>query len=183
MLVIGLAGPAGSGKSTIGGMMAAALVDLGHTVKIDAFGVAVKREARSFGWNGVKDDAGRGTLQNIGMKGRAVNVDKWVGELLKRNFYNITLDAEYLIIPDVRFANEAKFVRHRGTLFHVVGRGGLSGAAGKHVSENGVEKADGDMIVQNTQPLEAMAREIAAASAEISQARRVAGCKEFSAGQ
>lgn len=50
------------------------------------------------------------------------------------------------IIPDIRFANEAQFVRERGVLLHIDGRGGIDGG---HVSESGVEFQEGDLIVIN----------------------------------
>lgn len=50
------------------------------------------------------------------------------------------------IISDVRFDNEAKFIRERGVLLHIEGRGGIDGV---HSSELGIEFKNGDLIVVN----------------------------------
>ena len=50
------------------------------------------------------------------------------------------------LIPDVRFPNEANFVRERGILIHIVGRGGIEGS---HKSEEALPVLEGDILVAN----------------------------------
>jgi len=62
-----------------------------------------------------------------------------------------------LIIPDVRFENEAEFVRKYGLLLHVTGRGGIEG---DHVSESGITLEPEDRVVTNSGSLEDLERVI-----------------------
>ena len=55
-----------------------------------------------------------------------------------------------VIVPDVRFENEAKLVREHGVLIHLVGRGGIEG---NHVSENAIEFKTGDIVIDNSRDL------------------------------
>lgn len=52
----------------------------------------------------------------------------------------------YTVIPDVRFENEAAFVRERGILIHI---GRKRVIDGNHVSESGVELHDSDIKINN----------------------------------
>lgn len=63
-------------------------------------------------------------------------------------------DATY-VIPDVRFENEAAFVREHGTLVHVY-RDGADGKVGiiGHESESGVQFAPGDILISNNGTIE-----------------------------
>lgn len=55
-----------------------------------------------------------------------------------------------VIVPDVRFENEAELVREHGVLIHLVGRGGIEG---NHVSENAIEFKPGDIVIDNSHDL------------------------------
>ena len=57
---------------------------------------------------------------------------------------------ECVIVPDVRFENEAALVREHGVLIHLVGRGGIEG---NHVSENAIEFKPGDIVIDNSRDL------------------------------
>ncbi|MGP9490846.1 deoxynucleotide monophosphate kinase family protein [Psychrobacter sp. AOP7-B1-24] len=57
---------------------------------------------------------------------------------------------KYVIVPDVRFENEADLVREHGVLIHLVGRGGIEG---NHVSENAIEFKPGDIVIDNSRDL------------------------------
>jgi hypothetical protein len=106
---IGFIGLAGSGKDTA----AEALTALGW--RRMAFADRLKMLAFQFGWDGYKDDRGRKLLQDLGMAARGYNSDFWVDQAY--NSLNSTQQG-YANIPkvwtDVRFENEAEFVRKRG---------------------------------------------------------------------
>ena len=55
-----------------------------------------------------------------------------------------------MIVPDVRFENEAELVREHGVLIHLVGRGGIEG---NHASENPIEFKPGDIVIDNSRDL------------------------------
>jgi hypothetical protein len=51
-----------------------------------------------------------------------------------------------LIMTDVRFENEAAFIREYGQLIHIYGRGGIEG---EHESEKGVKPEEDDLYINN----------------------------------
>ena len=60
-------------------------------------------------------------------------------------------DAAVVLIPDVRFENEAEFVRNNGLLIHIERPNQQSDS---HASENGVEKQTDDLTITNDSDLE-----------------------------
>lgn len=79
---------------------------------------------------------------------------EWGRDLIHPDVWVIAnSDKARIIIPDVRFENEATFVRSRGILIHVRGRGGLFNG-GDHISEDGVGYLCGDVTLANTGTLE-----------------------------
>lgn len=108
---VGFIGLAGSGKDT------AALVLIAHGWRRVAFADRLKELARHFGWDGQKNGKGRRLLQNLGMAARAYNPNFWINEA---NAILNCAGSNYATIPrvwtDVRFENEAQFVRSRGGL-------------------------------------------------------------------
>lgn len=99
---VGFIGLAGAGKDTA----ALALVEQGW--KRVAFADKLKSLAFMFGWDGHKDSAGRKLLQDLGMAARTYNSDFWVNETYSG------INAKYCVFTDVRFENEAQFIRDRG---------------------------------------------------------------------
>lgn len=150
MKIIGIAGKSNSGKNTAAGLLAAVLMDLGWRVRMDGFGLYIREEARKLGWNGRKDEAGRAMLQQVGE-----DAARWCRSL--RCMINLDhTRSHFLIIPDVRYDCQARLCRERGVLWFVVGRGGLDGEAGKHISEHAIGmRADGsDVLLPNEGSLE-----------------------------
>jgi len=99
---VGLIGLAGAGKDT------AALALVANGWRRVAFADRLKSLAFQFGWDGRKDDAGRKLLQDLGMAARAYNEDFWVMQA-------IVVGANTpIVFTDVRFQNEADYVRSRG---------------------------------------------------------------------
>jgi len=92
------------------------------------------------------DKSCRELMQTLGTDwGRnMIGLDIWVNAL--RHFLTVQ-KIDDAVIADVRFENEAAFVRERGLLIHITGRGGIPG---NHESEAGVEVKDGDIVVKNT---------------------------------
>lgn len=138
--LIGLAGYAGSGKDAI----ATELVQQ-HGFQRVAFADAVKGVARTLGWDGAKDDAGRQMLQEVGMLARQANPDHWVAQV------EAQFDGHRVVVTDVRFQNEVEAIRRAGGVVLRVTRGGV-GPVNEHLSEialgdgplDGVLRNDGD---------------------------------------
>lgn len=103
MKIIGLIGLAGSGKDT-------AADALMFTHLRCSFASRLKGIARLLGWDGEKDERGRALLQDLGMAARKYNPDVWIN-LLKGEVYPVI---QQLVFTDVRFQNEADFVRSIG---------------------------------------------------------------------
>lgn len=65
----------------------------------------------------------------------------------------------HVIIPDVRFENEAEFVRKHGVLLHIKGRG--NNIDSDHESEAGVEiDTEGDVILYNNRTIDYFMRQL-----------------------
>jgi hypothetical protein len=106
---VGFIGLAGSGKDT------AALALTARGWRRKAFADHLKSLAFSFGWDGYKDAKGRKLLQDLGMAARAYNENFWIDQA----YYGLTSISENfskipMVWTDVRFENEAEFIRKRG---------------------------------------------------------------------
>ena len=125
MLVIGIHGPMGAGKSTIANMIGV----IAHgPVEIIPFAKGVKDAARSLGWNGEKDEKGRRLLQLIGTEcGReCIDPDIWVKKWKKTvNDYFFEHPTGIVVVDDLRFFNEYIGVRSNPHyhLIKIKGRG------------------------------------------------------------
>lgn len=156
MNIIGISGRAGSGKSTVTGLLAAAINAAGYTVAIDAFAAGIKMQARASGWNGVKDEEGRKLLQDIGEHARLKDPDHWITALRQRWAF-VDGVPEFLIISDCRHANEATFCRSSflgyGVVWRIEGRmGNLTPEQMAHPSEKlDWPLIEGDTLVTNDQ--------------------------------
>jgi hypothetical protein len=124
MKYIGLIGLAGSGKDT-------AAEALEKTHYRYAFARGLKSIARLFGWDGQKDERGRALLQDLGMAGRKYDQDIWVNGI-KRLLGPEVLKSK-LVFTDVRFQNEADYVRSIGGIIVRIVRPGI--ISGNHESE------------------------------------------------
>jgi len=156
-IVIGFAGRAEVGKTTIANALATNLRQRGHSVSVAPFAAPVKRIAREMGWNGAKDAKGRRLLQLIGTEcGReCVGPDVWVERWRRENVESVLIPHDVLIIDDVRFANEAAMVRELGGPVYEVRRRSrlplwrrvLSALRRRHASERVPIKPD--MVILN----------------------------------
>ncbi len=121
--IIGLSGKARHGKNTIA-ELAAYPFWAGSEVEVHEVGFAdgVKDEARqSYGWSGEKDVRGRTLLQRIGMNRRREDPEYWVKRLGKKLVASPARGHVYFV-TDVRFENEAKWVKDIGGLMWRVNR-------------------------------------------------------------
>ncbi|MGC1583998.1 MAG: hypothetical protein WA766_21130 [Candidatus Acidiferrales bacterium] len=109
--IIGLSGKARSGKDSAFDFIHAALAKVGIEARRVAFADGVREEAKLAGWDGVKDEAGRTMLQNVGMTRRLENPRYWInkafGRILHEFFRAEEAGQEVIwVITDVRFLNE-----------------------------------------------------------------------------
>jgi len=140
---IGFIGLAGSGKDT------AALGLLEHGWCRMAFADRLKEFAKQFGWNGIKDEAGRKFLQDLGMAARTYNSNFWIDQVagslreISDNFLS-----KPKVWTDVRFQNEADFVRSRGGVIIRIVRPSLK-SKDSHESELNQSNINADYTVVN----------------------------------
>ena len=154
MRLIGIAGPARAGKDTLASYL---LDNLSDDWSRSSFADPIKEMLRAIGVDCsddakavVSDDYGvtpRHMMQTLGTEwGRqTIDNDIWVKAFARLNA------GECVIVPDVRFENEAALVREHGVLIHLVGRGGIEG---NHVSENAIAFKPGDIVIDNSRDLD-----------------------------
>lgn len=162
--VIGVTGKAGSGKDTVAGMIHE--LTCGRSEKIP-FAKPMKDIARLFGFTYTQlydpvekekvdpfwEISPRRFLQILGteMFRGLFRDDVWL-KMAERAIASSPQDV--IVISDVRFENEAAWLRAQGgTLVHVVGRATTTGETA-HSSEAGVQICEGDVILPNTGTLE-----------------------------
>jgi hypothetical protein len=105
--IVLLSGTAESGKTTVANMLKERLEEDGKKCLIINFSDYLKFIAKAyFGWDGVKDDAGRQILQHLGTDiVRKRSPKFWINTVL--NFIRVFhTDFDYFLVADVRFANE-----------------------------------------------------------------------------
>lgn len=153
MRLIGIAGPARAGKDTLASYL---LDNLSNDWLRSSFADPLKEMLRAIGVDCsdgkkavVSDDYGvtpRHMMQTLGTEwGRnLIDSDIWVKAFARMNA------GKCVIVPDVRFENEAELVREHGVLIHLVGRGGIEG---NHVSENAIAFMPGDIVIDNSRDL------------------------------
>tara|TARA_R110002051_G_scaffold28421_1_gene67597 strand:- start:44998 stop:46017 length:1020 start_codon:yes stop_codon:yes gene_type:complete len=154
MRLIGIAGPARAGKDTLASYM---LDNLGDNWTRSSFADPIKKMLEVIGVD-CSDDAKaviderfcytpRHMMQILGTEwGREmIHGNIWVEAFARLNA------GKYVIVPDVRFENEADLVREHGVLIHLTGRGGIEG---NHVSENPIEFKAGDIVIDNSRDLD-----------------------------
>jgi len=109
------------------------------------------------GWDRAKTEVPevRGILQRLGKGARDVlGEDIWVDTLFRQH-----AGASRLVIPDVRFPNEAAAVRGRGGRVVRVVRPGV-GPANGHISETALDDDEPDAVIVNDGSLEDLAGEV-----------------------
>lgn len=176
MTLIGLTGPAGAGKDTVAALLVrdwgfsqlsfagplkdALVVMLG--IPRSALNDRATKEA-PIDWIGKSP---RQLMQTLGTEwGRQlVHDDLWIRHA-ERRLANMRRYSDRVTITDVRFENEARWVRAQGgTIWHIR-RTADAAAVNPHESEHGVRfNADaGDDVINNTSDIAHLATELQAA--------------------
>ena len=165
--IIGITGPAGSGKDTAADYL---LQRLPHGYRKRSFAQPIKEMVQT-GLNlsteqvygsdkDIVDErygiTPRRMLQTLGTEwGRElVHPDVWVKAM---EAVNAVPGYGELVIPDVRFKNEAEFVRANGKLIHIVGRNEndlIMNDDNDHISEAGIEILPDDIVIRNEDLIE-----------------------------
>ena len=163
MRVITISGMARGGKDTMGAALVKEFAKQGVKACVFHYADMLKTVARvCYGWDGAKDEKGRQLLQNLGTEGfRAIDPDIWV-EAIIPILKGLSKDFNVVVLPDVRFINEAIKLRDSmyvdGVFSIKIERdgydNGLTEEQKKHPSENGMKGFRFDLIVKNTGTLE-----------------------------
>lgn len=169
MKIIGLTGPAGSGKSTV-----ARLLGERHGYWEESFAAPIREFIQEV--CGLTPDelaavketpiaalcgkSPRYAMQTLGTEwGRhLIGADLWL-RALESHLNEFASENDRIVISDVRFANEANWIRERGDLWHLTRPGAV---VNPHASELGITPIDADVLFDNDCDLDALADRIAA---------------------
>ena len=169
MIIIGIAGPAQSGKSTMAGEFRRIVEFRGQKYVEQPFAGPLKRMLASIGvdTSSLSKNApvafldGRITprvmMQTLGTEwGRSLLPDLW----LRVWQHELDDSANTVCVPDVRFDNEAELIRELGGVIIHIQRKPTADmlAVPAHASEAGIRKEKGDIIFRNDRGIEKMAR-------------------------
>ncbi len=158
--LIGIAGRARSGKDTVANFIIAAIGGYQYSFAdpIRAMIAALGVDMSDPYWQARKEEpipalgvSPRRMMQTLGTEwGRQlINPDLWLIMAHQR----LLLNGPGMVIADVRFDNEAAWVRkHGGRIIHVIRPD--TKAVEPHVSEGGVEMQDSDVMLLNNGTLE-----------------------------
>lgn len=168
MILIGIAGPAQSGKSTLAGEFRRLVEFRGQKYSEQPFAGPLKCMLASIGVD-VSDLSknapvpfldGRITprvmMQTLGTEwGRSLLPDLW----LKVWQHELDDAAHTVCVPDVRFDNEAELIRSLGGVIVHIQRKPTADmlAVPAHASEAGIKRVKGDIIFRNDRGIEKMA--------------------------
>lgn len=149
MRLIGIAGKARSGKDTAAKYLLNKLGDdwssasfadpmkaMLNAIDIDCSDAAKDLPKNQYGVST------RHMLQTLGTEwGRdGIGSNFWIDVFANMNAY------QCVIVPDVRFENEAELIREHGVLICIEGRGGIEGG---HISERKLQYDDRDIYIDN----------------------------------
>ena len=167
MILIGIAGPAQSGKSTLAGEFRRLVKFRGRKYAEKPFAGPLKRMLTSIGVD-ISDlsknvpvpflDGSitpRIMMQTLGTEwGRSLLPNLW----LRVWQHELDDGANVVTVPDVRFDNEAELIRSMGgTIIHVTRKPTADMlAVPAHASEAGITRAKGDIIFRNDRGIEKM---------------------------
>lgn len=167
MKVICISGKAQHGKDTSAKFLKDILEKNGQRVLITHYGDLVKYIATTFfGWNGVKDEAGRTILQTVGTERVRNKVPNYWVKFVSDILYLFPDEWDYVLIPDCRFPNEVDYLREHGlNVTHVRVRrdnfdNGLTDEQKNHPSETSLDDVKPDYIFVNDGTLEDLEKQI-----------------------
>lgn len=177
MRLIGLTGPAGCGKDTVGSLINARY---GHEPK--ALAAPLKRALNTmFGWTMRQWDDREWkerTIPHLGKSPREMAQTlgtEWGRNLVHNDVWVLAAlgnepDDSRVVITDVRFDNEARAIRSRGGVVLCIWRDGCSPVAA-HSSEAGVNDELIDWYVDNNGTVHDLAGEVREALTELNHLR------------
>ena len=149
MRLIGIAGKARSGKDTAAKYL---LNKLGDDWSSASFADPMKAMLNAIDIE-CSDEAKDLSINQYGLSTRRMLQTLGTEWGRDRNGNNFWLDVfsrsnagQCVIVPDVRFENEADLVRKHGFLIHIEGRGGIEG---DHASERKLDFNEDDIFVDN----------------------------------
>ena len=161
-MILGIAGPAGSGKDTAGAWLAEH-----YGFKRYAMASALKAGMAAMGFPEPADRAlkeqpvpgfdftWREAAQKLGTEwGRKLDSDLWV-KVAERQ---VRESKDSVVITDIRFENESAMVRRMGgTVIHLLGRKADLGENQQHASEVGISiSVYYDYVIDNSDSLETL---------------------------
>lgn len=149
--IVGLTGRAGSGKDTVASVLGWDSYAFAKPLKdgLAAMGfpepVRARKEARIAGFTFTWREA----AQKLGTEwGRGLQSDIWLAMAERQRQQS---RSEILVITDVRFHNEADWVRQHGALVHIRGRATpMDGPTATHASEHELPVVSGDLLIDNS---------------------------------
>lgn len=153
-LLIGLCGYAGVGKDTVADILARE-----HGFMRYAFANSLKTLARDLGWDGAKDERGRRFLQALGVAMRELDPDYWIDKVRRPILHMRHFAGHPIVISDVRFKNEAEWIREKGGILVRVVRPGF-GPVNEHVSESDLDDVPVSIFINNRGTLSDLARSV-----------------------
>lgn len=161
MKVICISGKAQHGKDTTAGFLNERLEDQGYDVLVTHYGDLVKYICKTFfGWNGEKDEYGRGLLQYVGTDMiRQHEPDFWV-RFVAQILCFFREEWDYVLIPDSRFPNEIDYLRSAGmdvTHLRVIRehfQSPLTPEQQRHPSETALDNVTPDFYIHNNGTLD-----------------------------
>ena len=179
-MIIGICGPAGAGKTTVAEILCAASMGVSIPVADPLYkGLAAMfglseadlsdrwMKEQAIDWIG---QSPRRLLQTLGTEwGRAVvGEDIWITICLRRARKNLQAGYRLVVIPDVRFENEAVAIREAGGIIIQVTRpsGCVAGEAMRHSSEGGIDESLVDVTVHNSGSMAQLRRALKATMEE-----------------
>lgn len=164
--IIGIAGPARSGKDTVAQFLLASRGGYTYSLADPIRGMlrAIGVDMKDPYWLNRKEEvipafgvSPRRLMQTLGTEwGReTINKDIWI-TLAKQNFL---LNGQGMVVPDVRFDDEAEWVRsYGGVVIHL--ERSKRPLVEEHASENGIKKEDKDITIANSGTLEELQQAI-----------------------
>lgn len=170
-MLIGLTGRKQSGKSEVADHLAAAydfrVISLADPLRamllaVDPWveeGLRLSVLIRMVGWDAAKEGwpEVRRLLQQLGTEGvrDVIGPDTWVDLMAGSVREARDLDpSTWIVVPDVRFPNEADAVRALGGVVVRVDRPGMAGPLSDHASETEMHAIRADAVLQNTGSLD-----------------------------
>ena len=185
MTLIGFSGPAGSGKDTAAWALARHYVSYDTMAFADTLKQGIcemfflerdvfdSRESKEATIPGINKSP-RELAQIIGTDciRKMIGEDTWIHIMARRYEAFCQTGLQRLAVTDVRFENEAGWIRNNGGSVIHIKRHGVGWNPDGHASERGIEYRPGDMLLTNTGSVEEFEQKTLALIAAIEENAR-----------